>query len=164
MVRGREPLFYLPHVDNLSFHHNLGGGSHRKKILVWVYYYYFKIFIYLFTFYFYFLIKKNFFWLHCTALWDLSSPTSIERGPLQWKHRVLTTEPPGNSLLLLFYSQSFHEDHFLLLQWKNIALFIMFFIPSGIWQGRAFRVYSAACEIGSRMGPLLNICKSVYSS
>ena len=39
-----------------------------------------------------------FFWPH--GMWDLSSPT--RDGTLQWKRRVLTTGPPGNSLLYLF--------------------------------------------------------------
>ena len=37
------------------------------------------------------------------SLWDLSSPTRDQTQPQQWKHRVLTTEWPRNSLWFFFF-------------------------------------------------------------
>ena len=37
------------------------------------------------------------FWPHCTACGILVPRPGIEPGPQEWKHRVLTTGPPGNS-------------------------------------------------------------------
>ena len=134
-----------------------GGKSHRKNCLVLLLV---VINFCLFIWYFFFFFSHT-AWL-CMILFPWPG---IEPGSLRWKHQVLTIGPPGISFLVLFFnSQSSHEDHFLWLQWKNVALFIVFFVPSGIWQERAFRVYSAACEIGWGMGPLLNICESIYPS
>ena len=43
-------------------------------------------------FFFFFLLRH----MAC-GIWDLSSQPGIEPGPQQWKCRVLTTGPPGNS-------------------------------------------------------------------
>ena len=37
-----------------------------------------------------------FFWVTPLSLWDLSSLTRVNRGPWQWKLRILTTGLPGN--------------------------------------------------------------------
>ena len=56
--------------------------------------------------------KKNFFFLslgcfffffgQSWGLQDLSSPTNDWLQPLQWKPKILTTWPPGNSLVVFF--------------------------------------------------------------
>ena len=47
-------------------------------------------------------LRVNFFFSAVAhSLQDLSSPPGIEPSPPQWKHRVLTTEPPGKSQLSL---------------------------------------------------------------
>lgn len=38
MVRGRDPTFYFPHVDNPLSLYNLRGKISHEKILVWFYY------------------------------------------------------------------------------------------------------------------------------
>ena len=42
-----------------------------------------------------------FFWSHCTTFGILVSWPRIKPVPLQWKHGILTTGPPGNSLSCL---------------------------------------------------------------
>ena len=42
------------------------------------------------------------FWPRCTARRILVPRPGTEPGPQQWKHRVLTTGPPGNCLKLIF--------------------------------------------------------------
>ena len=44
-----------------------------------------------------------FFWLHLAACEILVPRPGIEPMPLQWKHRVLTTGPPGRSLHLTIF-------------------------------------------------------------
>ena len=48
------------------------------------------------------LLLLLFFWLHHLAGRILVPNQGLNPGPLQWKHRVLTTAPPGNSLNLFF--------------------------------------------------------------
>ena len=45
-----------------------------------------------------------FFFASPHGLWDLSSLTRIELRPRQWKPRILTTGPPGCSLLFVDFS------------------------------------------------------------
>ena len=46
---------------------------------------------------------KYFFWLCCMAYGILVPRSGIEPGQWQWKHRVRTTGPPGNSRVLSAY-------------------------------------------------------------
>ena len=41
-----------------------------------------------------------FFWPHHLLLGSLFPDQELNLGPWQWKHRVLTTEPPGNALMI----------------------------------------------------------------
>ena len=41
------------------------------------------------------------------GMWDLSSQPGIKPGSLQWKHWVLTPEPPGNFLIISYNNQIF---------------------------------------------------------
>ena len=46
-------------------------------------------------------------YIHATpgSIWDLSSPIRVwTYAPLQWKHRVLTTGPPGKSQMLIVFA------------------------------------------------------------
>ena len=42
-----------------------------------------------------------FFFAIPLSMWDLSSPARGSKCPLQWKLSVLTTRPPGNSLICI---------------------------------------------------------------
>ena len=44
------------------------------------------------------------FWLRCMVSGMSLSQAGTEHGPWQWKHELLITRPPGNSLLLFFFS------------------------------------------------------------
>ena len=62
-----------------------------------------------FIFYLKKLKKKFFFWLHCATCGILVPQLGIEPAPLQWKHGVLITGPPGKSLKLLHFKLDFHR-------------------------------------------------------
>ena len=49
--------------------------------------------------------------LHCTTCGILVSPPGIKPRPQQWKHRVVTTGPPGNSLSILKCVIQWHWEH-----------------------------------------------------
>ena len=59
------------------------------------------------------------------GLWGLSSPTRDQtRAPLQWKHGVLTTGPPGKSLNILktgIVSYLTHPSHKSLVEHKPVT-------------------------------------------
>ena len=46
-----------------------------------------------------------FFWLCCAACWILVPWPGIEPWPWHWKHRVLTTGPPGYSCMIHFFKK-----------------------------------------------------------
>ena len=146
-------------MTNLSFHHNLRGKSHRKSCLVLLLLViHFYLFAYLFGTFF-------FFCPYYVALHNLSSLTR------DWTWVTAVKAPSPNH----WTSRDFLLSTFLTVKalmriisyccsGKMLHYSLCFFIPSGVWQEGAFRVYSAACEIGWGMGPLLNICESVYPS
>jgi len=74
----------------------------------------------------------NFFWPHCAAC-SISVPWSrIEPRPWQWKPRILTTRPTGNSLQLVF-NLMYHGDSSVLLH----IIILFFFLrdnPHLYWQ------------------------------
>ena len=74
-----------------------------------------------------------FFWPRCVACRILLPLPGIEPGPRQWKHQVLTTGPPGNSLARVFkaspkyviipHLSPYHSVDFF--SWKFISLNIL---------------------------------------
>ena len=60
--------------------------------------------------------KKNLFWLCCVVCEISVSWRGTEPRSLQWKHRILTTGPPGNSLdTCLNLNKTWAQHHFNLL-------------------------------------------------
>ena len=57
-----------------------------------------RLFIHILVGFFFFF----FFFAIPLSMWDLSSPARGFKCPLQWKLSVLTTRPPGNSLICIF--------------------------------------------------------------
>lgn len=55
------------------------------------------------------------------GLWDLSSPTRIERWPQQGKSQILTMRPPGNSLHLFIVSVNIGQFMLLGKPYRNFS-------------------------------------------